>query len=45
VLDLSGQLAITRDNVKINISGILYYKVIDPYKASYGVNNPINAIS
>lgn len=38
VLEIDHQTAITRDNVKIAINGILYYKVVDAYKASYNVN-------
>jgi regulator of protease activity HflC (stomatin/prohibitin superfamily) len=38
VLEIDHQTAITRDNVKITINGILYYKVVDAYKASYNVN-------
>lgn len=33
------QMAITLDNVTINIDGVLYIKIEDPVKASYGVSN------
>jgi len=45
VIDIDNQTAITQDNVKINIDGVLYFKITDPYKASYNVSNPINAIA
>ena len=34
-----------RDNVKIKIDGVLYFRVRDPHKASYTVNKPIQALS
>ena len=37
VLDIDSQTAITRDNVKVKIDGVLYYKITDPVKASYEV--------
>lgn len=40
VLEIHQQEAVTRDNVHINIDGVLYLKVEDPVKASYGAENP-----
>jgi regulator of protease activity HflC (stomatin/prohibitin superfamily) len=37
--------AITKDNVSLGIDGILYVRVVDPQRASYGVENPIFAMS
>ena len=39
------QTAITRDNVNISIDGVLYVKVVDAYKAAYGVDDPHYAIT
>ncbi|QQP54091.1 Stomatin-like protein 2, partial [Caligus rogercresseyi] len=32
-------------NVTINIDGVLYLRILDPYKASYGVEDPEFAIT
>ena len=39
------QSAITSDNVTLNIDGVLYLKVINPYNASYGVEDAEFAIT
>jgi len=39
------QSAITKDNVTLHLDGVLYFRVIDPYKASYGVEDPRYAIT
>jgi regulator of protease activity HflC (stomatin/prohibitin superfamily) len=39
VIDVPPQLCITKDNVQVAVDGILYYKVVDPVKASYGIEN------
>lgn len=44
VLDIPEQICITRDNVQVTIDGVLFFRVIDPQKASYGVNNFVPAI-
>lgn len=39
------QSAVTRDNVGLHIDGVLYVRVVDPYKASYGVDDPEYAVT
>jgi regulator of protease activity HflC (stomatin/prohibitin superfamily) len=38
-LDVPSQTCITQDNIAVEVDGILYLQVIDPMKASYGINN------
>lgn len=38
-IDVPSQTCITRDNISVEVDGILYLQVIDPQKASYGINN------
>ena len=38
-LDVPPQVCITRDNVQVSVDGVLYFKVLDPVKASYGIEN------
>ncbi len=44
-VDVPEQSAITRDNVTLVMDGILYVRIIDPVAASYGVNDPVYALS
>ncbi|HUT44702.1 MAG TPA: stomatin-like protein, partial [Sedimentisphaerales bacterium] len=38
-VDVAPQACITRDNIAVEVDGILYIQVVDPKKASYGINN------
>ena len=44
-VDVPSQSAITRDNISLVVDGVLYLKVLDPYKASYGVDDYIYAVT
>jgi len=44
-VDVPGQSAITRDNISLHVDGVLYFRVLDPYKASYGVDNYVFAVT
>ena len=39
VLDVPSQTCITKDNIEVAVDGLVYIKVMDAHKASYGINN------
>ena len=43
-VDIPEQICITRDNVQVGVDGILYLKVLDAERASYGISNYAFAI-
>jgi regulator of protease activity HflC (stomatin/prohibitin superfamily) len=43
--DVPSQAAITKDNISLVVDGVLYLKLLDAYKASYGVDNYVFAVT
>ena len=44
-IEVPEQTAVTQDNVSVVLDGIVYIKIFDPVAASYGVKNPVNALT
>jgi regulator of protease activity HflC (stomatin/prohibitin superfamily) len=44
-VDVESQTCITKDNISVEVDGVLYLQVIDPVKASYGIDNYMFASS
>jgi regulator of protease activity HflC (stomatin/prohibitin superfamily) len=38
-IDIPEQVCITRDNVQVSVDGILYLKILNPQRASYGISD------
>ncbi len=44
-IDIPPQVCITRDNVQVSVDGVLYLKVLNPERASYGIGDYIFGIT
>ena len=44
VYDFDKQNVITKDNIQMKINALLYFQIVDPFKAVYEINNLPNAI-
>ncbi len=44
-VDVPSQSAITKDNISLTVDGVLYFRVLDPVKATYGVEDYVFAVT
>ena len=44
-VDVPSQSGITKDNISLTVDGVLYFRVLDPYRATYGVDNYVFAVT
>lgn len=44
-VDVPEQSAITKDNISLHVDGVLYFRVLDPVKATYGVDDYVFAVT
>ena len=44
-IDIPPQVCITRDNVQVSVDGVLYLKVLNPERASYGIADYVFGIT
>lgn len=43
--DIHEQICITKDNVQVRVDGVIFLQVVDPHKASYGINDYVFAVT
>jgi len=44
VVEVPPQVCMTRDNVNVHITSVIYYHIVNPYKATFGIGNVHQAL-
>ena len=44
-IDIAEQVCITKDNVQVGVDGVLYMKILNPERTSYGITDHVFAIT
>lgn len=44
-MDVPEQVCVTKDNVQVGVDGVIFFQILDPRRASYGIEDYVYAIS
>ena len=44
IYDIPSQEVITKDNIRMQVDTLVFYQIVEPYKAVYEISNPVEAI-
>ncbi len=44
VVEVPSQVCMTKDNVNVHITSVIYYHIVNPYKATFGIGNVRTAL-
>jgi hypothetical protein len=44
VVEVPAQVCMTKDNVNVHITSVIYYHIVNPYKATFGIGNVRTAL-
>ena len=44
IMDIPAQEIISKDNIRVQVDTIVFYQIVEPYKAVYEISSPVEAI-
>jgi len=44
IMDIPEQEVISKDNIRMQVDTLVFYQIVEPYKAVYEISSPVNAI-
>jgi regulator of protease activity HflC (stomatin/prohibitin superfamily) len=44
IMDIPEQEIISKDNIRVQVDTIVFYQIVEPYKAVYEISSPVEAI-